>query len=486
MGMARQALGSMLQRHGRLGRTTAFAVCCSLVAACGAGEPAGELPGDALVVQGGALFDGTGDALVPNPGLVIADGRFEAIDADAAEQAVEAGAVVIQIGEDEVILPGFFDLHAHYAVDLLGEGRVDETEVYPTLFLTNGVTSTFPAGEVQPEKMRALRLRIEAGEQVGARLFNSGPYFGTAREGWDPEITAEEIHAEVDHWVEQGARGFKAKGIAPQHLQPLIERAHHHGLTVTGHLDSGFRESVNPRDAIHMGIDRVEHFMGGDAITADRSAYASLVEMTPDMPEFERIAQLYIDNGVNFDATISAYGYFGERDPEVYTYFREEMKVLTPFAREQVESRLPRRVNQQFERIYWVKRDLIRRFYELGGGDLITLGTDHPSWGEFFSGFSVHRELHAFVLAGIPPASALRFATINAATALGVQDELGTIEAGKLADLLVVMGNPLEDIRNTRHPRLVMKGGEIYDPDQLLSGAEGRLGPTGPEDVEDW
>lgn len=74
-----------------------------------------------------------------------------------------------------MILPGFFDLHAHYAVDLRGEGRVDETEVYPTLFLANGVTSTFPAREVQPEKMRDLRLRIEAGDQAGPRLFNSGP-----------------------------------------------------------------------------------------------------------------------------------------------------------------------------------------------------------------------------------------------------------------------------------------------------------------------
>lgn len=106
---------------------------CVLLAGCGAGEAAAELAGDALVVQGGLLFDGTGDALVANLGLVIAEGRFQAIGADAAEQAVAGGADVVQIGEEEVILPGFFDLHAHYAVALRGEGRVDETEVYPRI-----------------------------------------------------------------------------------------------------------------------------------------------------------------------------------------------------------------------------------------------------------------------------------------------------------------------------------------------------------------
>ena len=75
----------------------------------------------------------------------------------------------------------------------------------------------------------------------------------------------------------------------------MIERAHFHGLTVTGHLDSGNRNSVNPRDAIIMGIDRIEHFMGGDAFTADKSAYASYEDMTFDTPAFKKIAALYKD-----------------------------------------------------------------------------------------------------------------------------------------------------------------------------------------------
>ena len=84
-----------------------------------------------------------------------------------------------------------------------------------------------------------------------------------ARRGWrGNKPTPEQIREEVDYWVERGVGGFKAKLIDPESLEALIDQAHKHGLTVTGHLDSGYRNSVNPRDAISMGIDRIEHFFG--------------------------------------------------------------------------------------------------------------------------------------------------------------------------------------------------------------------------------
>ena len=133
--------------------------------------------------------------------------------------------------------------------------------------------------------MKATREKIDAGQQIGPRIYNSGPYFGTARPTWDAaEETPDRIRQEVDEWAAKGVRGFKAKGIQPAQLEALIERAHQHGLTVTAHLDSGFRNSVNPRDAILMGIDRIEHFTGGDAITGDRPAYASLENLDVNSP----------------------------------------------------------------------------------------------------------------------------------------------------------------------------------------------------------
>jgi imidazolonepropionase-like amidohydrolase len=127
----------------------------------------------------------------------------------------------------------------------------------------------------------------------------------------------------------------------------------------------------------------------------------------------------------------------------------------------------------------------VKRFYDAGGASLITVGTDHPSWGEYWSGFGTHRELRAFVVAGIPPAAALKMATINPARAIGMGDKLGSIEAGKFSDLLVIRGNPLLDITTTHNIERVMVRGDLYDAKALLEQAKGTLGPKTAAD-DDW
>jgi imidazolonepropionase-like amidohydrolase len=440
-----------------------------------------------LVIQGGWLFDSVHDDVRRNSGIVVRNGAIVEVDADLSSRDLSA-ARVVRLSDDEYLMPGLIDLHAHYAVDLFGEGRVDEYTVNPLLFLANGVTSTFPAGEVDPNGMMEARKRIDRGQQIGSRILNSGPYFGTARPGWiNNAVTPDQVRADVRTWAAQGARGFKAKGIRADHLAALIDEAHRYGLTVTAHLDSGTGNSVNPRDAIAMGIDRIEHFMGGDAITSDRSAYASLERLDSSRPEVAAIIKTYLAQHVFFDATLSAYGYFAEREPkELYEYWVPEMDFLTPYARSVVDKTLPRRVNEQFGRIFKAKLKEVKTFFDAGGRDLITLGTDHPSWGEFFSGFGSHRELQALVLAGIPPAAAIKIGTINSARAINIGSKFGTIERGRIADLIVVAGNPLTNIRNTRNVRLVIKGGVTYDPAALLQQAKGKLGPARPEDAAWW
>lgn len=456
------------------------------LASAAASQQSSPLVAGDLVLRGGLLFDGIGDRTVPNTGIVIRNGTLLEVGASLDGRDLSA-ARVLDLEPHETVLPGLFDLHAHYAMDLFGEGRVDETEINPIIFLANGVTSTFPGGEVNPDEMRSLREQIDSGRRIGPRIYNSGPYFGTARPGWsNAGMTADRIRRDVDEWAARGARGFKAKGIRPEHLQPLIEQAHRHGLTVTAHLDSGFRNSVNPATAILMGIDRIEHFMGGEAISADRPAYASLESLDVTRPEVRATFELYLRRGVFYDATISAYGYWARRDPEVFAYWMDEKDFFTRHARRAIEARLPRRVMEQFERIYWVKRKEIKAFYDAGGKHLITLGTDHPSWGEYLSGFGAHRELHVLTLAGIPAADALKIGTINGARAMNAASKLGTIEPGKFADLFVVRGNPLEDIRHTRNVRWVVKAGELHSAAELLESAKGRMGPASLEEEKRW
>lgn len=100
--------------------------------------------------------------------------------------------------------------------------------------------------------------------------------------------------------------------------------------------------------------------------------------------------------------------------------------------------------------------------------------------------FADHRELRAFVAAGIPPKDALRFATINGARAINVANKLGSLDVGKYADLFVVHGNPLVDIDNAHKVHWVMKAGHVYDSAALLASVVGKLGPAGPEDADKW
>ncbi len=438
----------------------------------------GQSSVDTLIV-GGHVFDSNSKSFRKNTAIAVRDGRFAGVE--QTPQEYEAGKT-IQLADDEYILPGLVDCHAHYNVRLIKKRR-EEFAVMPVIYLANGVTTTFSCGEFAPEEMLALRKRIESGEQVGPQLLNSGPYFGRARPSWRSGLSEQEIRDEVDFWAGQGVGGFKAKTIDPDSLKVLIEQAHKHGLTVTGHLDSGYRRSVNPRDAIEMGIDRIEHFIGGDAMTDEKSAYAVLGNITRDQPEYKQAVQLFVDKGVVFDATLTAYGYPGIPKEE-YEYWIDERQFFTPFVQELVANRKPEPPMEVFEKIYAAKQKTISAFHEAGGK--LSMGTDHVSNGTYLPGFGAHRELDAFARNGIPAADVLLIGTINGARALKIDKDYGSIETGKVADLFVVKGNPLEKIRNTRNVEFVMRAGKIHQASELLDSVKGKLGPANEAETEAW
>ena len=163
----------------------------------------------------------------------------------------------------------------------------------------------------------------------------------------------------------------------------------------------------------------------------------------------------------------------------------DEAKYFTPYAQALLEKRGPPPPESDAEEFTQRVVEL-KSLFDAGGSHLLVVGTDEPVYTNLLPGFAYHRELLAMTFAGMPPAAVLKAATINGARALGVDARLGSIEVGKLADLVVVRGNPLDDIKRARDIKLVFKDGIAYDPVELLQSADGTIGPAGPEDHADW
>jgi imidazolonepropionase-like amidohydrolase len=438
-----------------------------------------------LVIRGGWLFDGVSDERRRNSGIVIKDGRIVEVDADLGQQVMSA-ADVIDLADGDTVLPGMIDMHAHYNLDLADKGRAEEVVYNGLVFLANGVTSTWSAGEFFPERVIEQRDRIDSGEATGPRLFASGPYFGgfrceynvkTAADdcvAWPNDITESEMRQEVRAWAEQGVVSIKIKQATPGEMKILIEEAHKHGMTTAAHLANYHAEyDVNLRDAILMGVDRVEHQL-------------TLGSGGPQSADMEQMIDLMLANRVYYDANLQMYGGINERRAHgEEMLWTDEAKYFTPYAQSLLEKRGPPPPESDAAEFAQRVREL-KALYDAGGAHLLVVGTDEPVYTNLLPGFAYHRELLAMTYAGIPPADVLKAATLNGARALGVDDRLGSIEAGKLADLYVARGNPLDDIKAARDIRVVVKDGIANEPEALLRSAEGKIGPTGPDDHADW
>ena len=442
-------------------------------------------PSDEIVIRGGWLFDGISNTRRQNTGIVIRGGKIVEVDADLQGKVLTATSVV-DLTDSETVLPGMIDLHAHYNFDLVDVGRVEEVVYNGIIFLANGVTSTWSAGEYYPERVLRQRDLVDSGKATGPRLFVSGPYFGGFRceysiktaaddcSAWPNDITEEEIRAEVDKWAEQGVVSIKIKQATPGETKILIEQAHKHGMTTTGHLSNYEGEyDVHPRDAILMGLDRLEH-----QITLGSGGQESA--------EMEQMIDLILKHQVYYDANLQMYGGINLRK-ELGTdmVWTNEGKYFTPYAQALLEKRGD--PPPESDVAEYAQRVLeLNKLYESGGENLLIVGTDEPVYTTLLPGFAFHRELLAMVHAGLPNIVVLKAATINGANALGIGDKLGSIEPGKLADLFVTKGNPLEDIKTTRNIQFVIKDGAIYYPETLLKSAEGMIGPQGPDDHATW
>lgn len=440
-----------------------------------------------LFIHGGWLFDGISDTRRRNSGILIRQGKIAAIDVPATSN-LKNQSTVIELADTATILPGLIDLHAHYNLDFIDRGRVEEVAYNGLVFLANGVTTTWSAGEFYPERIMAQRSQIESGNAIGPRIFSSGPYFGAFRceysvkvaedecIAWPNDITEQEIRDEVDKWASNGVVSIKIKQATPNEAQIIIEQAQKNGMTTTGHLANYDVEyDVSTRDAIHMGIDRIEH-----QLTLALSPQDARAEELPE------IVDLMIQHQVFYDANLQMYGGVNlRRSNATEMIWVDEKKYFTPYAQMLLEKRGPPPPESDWPEFKQRKIEL-SALYQAGGENLLIVGTDEPVYTTLLPGFAYHRELLALTDAGLPSVAVLKAATINGATALGIDDSLGSVEPGKFADLIVVNGNPLKDIKNTRNIQMVIKEGTVHDPQELLRSAEGKIGPVGEHDHSNW
>lgn len=447
----------------------------------------GSVDTEPLLIRGGWLFDGISDARRRNSGILVEGGNIIGVDLPSNIPSTMP-VQVIELAESETILPGLIDLHAHYNLDLIDQGRAEEVVYNGIVFLANGVSATWSAGEFFPERMIAQRDLIEAGRAVGPHLFVSGPYFGAFRceynvsvaedecAAWPNDITEKEIIDEVSKWAQEGVVSLKIKQATPNEARIIIEQAHKLGMTTTGHLANyNVEYDVSTRDAILMGIDRIEHQLT-----------LAVGQDDPRSTQMNEVVDLMIKHKVYYGPNLQMYGGINLRNahPTEMTW-TDESKYFTPYTQTRLLQRgIPSPESEQKE--YDQRIIELMALYDAGGKHLIVVGTDEPVYTTMLPGFAYHRELLAMTYAGLPPIDVLKAATINGAMALGVADRLGSLESGKSADLLVVKGNPLDDIKAARNIRFVMKAGQIHNPEELLRLAEGKIGPAGPADHRDW
>jgi imidazolonepropionase-like amidohydrolase len=282
----------------------------------------------------------------------------------------------------------------------------------------------------------------------------------------------------VEFWAGQGATSFKAyMQIRRDVLAAAIDHAHRLGLRVTGHLCS-----VTYAEAAALGIDNLEHgflaatdFVDGklpDECPGQGRGQQALAAIEPDSPAFRALVAELVRRNVAVTSTLTVFETFTPGRPAP-----PGTEVLVPALQESFAAMHQRVAGTQqspWTTLFPKAMRLEHAFARAGG--LLVAGTDPTGGGGVIPGFANHRAVELLVEAGFTPAEAIRVATLNGAIFLRRERETGSIEPGKLADLVVIDGNPAAAIADIRKVALVFRQGVGYDPARLIASVKGRVG----------
>jgi imidazolonepropionase-like amidohydrolase len=406
-----------------------------------------------VIVVNARVFDPRTGTLSAPTTVVTQGNRIATVGQDSPYSAAE-----FIDAKGKVLLPGLWDMHTH----------LSDTD--GLLNIAAGITSARDLGN-DPDTVLALQEKFAAGTAVGPRLIlaglidGPGPFKGPTNLLVDNE---EEGRKAIDFLVSKKYEGLKIySSIKPELVPFLTSYAHQHGLRVSGHIPAGMRAE----NAVDAGYDEIQHinmlvlnFMPDVTDTRTPARFTEPAKRAADLDLKSAEVQAFIAKlkakGIVVDPTVSVFEeMFTARQGSISPGYVVIADRLPPQMRRLLLTGglpVPEGMDEKYRASFAKTLDLIGELHR--AGVTIVAGTDA------LAGFALHRELENYVRAGIPPAEVLRIATLVPAQIMKRDQDLGTIEPGKLADFILVDGDPTQNISDIRKVVTVVKDGKVFDP----------------------
>jgi imidazolonepropionase-like amidohydrolase len=436
------------------------------------------------------LIDGTGAAPQSDQAVVIDHGKITTVGATASV-TIPSGAKVID-ATGKTLIPGIVGMHEHIFYPSTADGpltAVEQFYSFPPLYLASGVTTARTTGSMDPYGDLAVKEYVDGGKILGPNFHLSTPYLEGAP-ALIPQMhelkDAEEARAFVRYWHSVGFTSVKAYvDVTPDELRAGIDEAHKLNMKVTGHICS-----VGYNEAAEMGIDNLEH---GPFGAPDGELYAKrqpgicgpdyfaevkdiVMNVEPDSPQLKQTIQNLVAHHVAITSTLAVLE-GGLRPPmDRNGLMARTRMLLVPEAWSKVMTNRASREGAEslFVPLLLKEMKFEREFVAAGG--LLMAGCDPTGDGHTLAGLGDQRNIELLNEAGFTPAEAIHIATQNGATFLGESERIGTVAAGKQADLVLLNGDLAKDITTIEKPAIVFKAGLGYDSNAIYQSLRGKVG----------
>jgi imidazolonepropionase-like amidohydrolase len=416
-----------------------------------------HIPTGDLLIHNARLFDPRDLSVTAGMSVLVCGDRIIRVEPDANLKRSSGPEIIDAHGQ--FLMPGLWDNHQHFS-DI--DGPLD---------LANGVTSARDMANDTDAFLQRVA-RFDNGTELGPRVLKAGIIDGTGEFAGPTKMrvdTGAQATQDVDWYADHGYAQIKIYSSIKPELVPIIaDRAHARGLRVSGHVPA----FMSARQFVEAGADEIQHinfielnFLFPEVKeTRNRDRFIKVAEhareFTPDKPEVREFIAFLKQHHTVLDPTMDAFeGLFCGNPTVVMPGLEEIAPRFPPQVRRQLLSgalEVPKDKEAAYQDAFPAMLRLLKALYD--AGITIIPGTDN------LAGYMLHHELELYVKAGIPAGEVLRMATLTPALVMGVDKDRGVIAAGKLADMVLIDGDPTQDIRDSNKIKTVIKGGKVYDP----------------------